>query len=136
MIINVGDKIRGNRGRVGEIINIGIAVDENDIAAESEDSLNAKTYDTKLGYTGAITYTGENGTYWCYLDQIEENLTTNEKVDKDDIRKESENALNLPQFQKMKIEKSLNDYVKEEAEREESDVDVQLNLELENTLGK
>ena len=103
---------------------------------ESEDSLNAKTYDTKLGYTGAITYTGENGTYWCYLDQIEENLTTNEKVDKDDIRKESENALNLPQFQKMKIEKTLNDYVKEEAEREESDVDVQLNLELENTLGK
>jgi hypothetical protein len=49
-----------------------------------------------LNYTGAITYTGDNGTYWCYFNQIEENLTA----------------------------------------KEESDVDVQLNLENEQLLGK
>ena len=47
-----------------------------------------KTYDTSLGYTGAVTYTcnGEspvNGTYWCYFDQIEDNLTEKEKSDVD-----------------------------------------------------
>ena len=120
MIINVGDTIKGNHGRVGEIINIGIATEKKDIAAENETSLNAKTYDTSLGYTGAITYTGENGTYWCYFDQIEENLTANQK--KEDNNQE--------------WDKAINDYVKEEAEREESDVDVQLNLEMESKLGK
>ena len=49
MIINVGDKIVGNHGRVGEIINIGIATEANDIAAENDTALNAKTYDTDLG---------------------------------------------------------------------------------------
>ena len=76
MIINVGDKIVANHGRSGEIINIGIATDKNDIAAESETSLNAQTYDTELGYIGAITYTGDTGTNWCYFNQIEENLST------------------------------------------------------------
>ena len=83
MIINVGDKIVGNHGRVGEIINIGIATEMTDIAAENDTALNAKTYDTDLGYKGAVTYSGENGTYWCYFDQIEDNLTEKEKSDVD-----------------------------------------------------
>ena len=83
MIINVGDKIVGNHGRVGEIINIGIATEANDIAAENDTALNAKTYDTDLGYKGAVTYSGDNGTYWCYFDQIQDNLTEKEKSDVD-----------------------------------------------------
>ena len=96
MIINIGDTIKANHGRSGEIINIGIATEANDIAAENDTALNAKTYDTDLMYCGAVTYTGDNGTYWCYFNQIEENLTA----------------------------------------KEESDVDVQLNLENEQLLGK
>ena len=96
MIINIGDTIQANHGRSGEIINIGIATEANDIAAENDTALNAKTYDTDLNYTGAITYTGDNGTYWCYFNQIVENLSA----------------------------------------KEESDVDVQLNLENEQLLGK
>jgi len=83
MIINVGDKIIGNHGRTGEIINIGIATEMTDIAAENDTALNAKTYDTDLGYKGAVTYSGDNGTYWCYFDQITENLTEKEKSDVD-----------------------------------------------------
>ena len=83
MIINVGDKILGNHGRVGEIINIGIATEMTDIAAENDTALNAKTYDTDLGYKGAVTYSGDNGTYWCYFDQIKENYTEKEKSDVD-----------------------------------------------------
>lgn len=71
MIINVGDTIVANKGRTGEIINIGIATEKNDIAAENDTSLNAKTYDTELGYTGAVTFTSETGTHWCYFSQIE-----------------------------------------------------------------
>ena len=71
MIINVGDIIEGNHGRVGEIINIGIATEKTDIAAENDTSLNAKTYDTDLNYTGAITYSGDTGTHWCYFNEIE-----------------------------------------------------------------
>ena len=36
MIINVGDKIVGNHGRVGEIINIGIATEMTDMASEND----------------------------------------------------------------------------------------------------
>ena len=71
MIIKVGDFVNCNRGRSGTIINIGIATEKNDIAAENDTSLNAKQYDTDLGYVGAITYTGDKGTHWCYFDQIE-----------------------------------------------------------------
>jgi len=76
MIINTGDYVYTKNGREGTIINIGIATEKNDIAAESETSLSAKTYDTDLGYVGAITFTGTdesptNGTYWCYFDQID-----------------------------------------------------------------
>ena len=83
MKINIGDTIRDERGREGEIINIGIATESTDIAAENDTALNAKTYDTDLNYTGAITFTGENGTYWCYFSQIEDNLTEKEKSDVD-----------------------------------------------------
>ena len=106
MIINIGDTIKANHGRSGEIINIGIATEATDIAAENDTALNAKTYDTSLGYTGAITYTGDNGTYWCYFNQIEEVI-------------------------------KKNDYVEDKSwMREESDIDVALNLEAESQRGK
>ena len=36
MKINIGDTIRDERGREGEIINIGIATESTDIAAEND----------------------------------------------------------------------------------------------------
>jgi hypothetical protein len=76
MIINLGDTIREKSGREGVITNIGIATEKTDIAAENDNSLNAKTYDTELKYTGAITF----GEYWCYFDQIDEVIKKNEFV--------------------------------------------------------
>jgi hypothetical protein len=70
MIINTGDYVYTKDGREGTIVNIGIATEKNDKAAENDTSLNAKTYDTDLNYIGAITYSGDKGTYWCYFDQI------------------------------------------------------------------
>ena len=70
MIINTGDYVYTKDGREVTIINIGIATEKDDIAAENETSLNAKTYDTDLNYVGAITYTGDTGTHWCYFNQI------------------------------------------------------------------
>ena len=66
MIIKIGDTVEDDRGRTGEISNIGIATDKNVIAAESDTSLNAQEYDTDLNYTGAITF----GSNWCYFIQI------------------------------------------------------------------
>ena len=66
MIIKIGDTVEDDRGRTGEISNIGIATDKNDIAAESDTSLNAQEYNTDLNYTGAITF----GSNWCYFIQI------------------------------------------------------------------
>ena len=66
MIIKIGDIVEDDRGRTGEISNIGIATDKNDIAAESDTSLNAQEYDTDVNYTGAITF----GSNWCYFIQI------------------------------------------------------------------
>ena len=74
MIINIGDTIRDKRGREGVITNIGIATEPNDIAAENDTALNARTYDTDLKYTGAITF----NSYWCYFGQIEEVIKKNE----------------------------------------------------------
>jgi hypothetical protein len=71
MIINTGDYVYTKDGREGTIVNIGIATEKNDIAAENDTSLNAKTYDTDLNYVGAITYSGDKGTYWCYFNQID-----------------------------------------------------------------
>ena len=67
MIINIGDTIEDKRGRQGEIVNIGIATEKSDVAAENDTSLNAQTYDTELDYMGAITF----GSNWCYFHQIE-----------------------------------------------------------------
>ena len=66
MIIRIGDTIEDERGRQGELINIGIATEKEDIAAESDTSCNAQVYDTDLGYTGAVTF----GSNWCYFSQI------------------------------------------------------------------
>jgi|TARA_B100001063_G_C16393139_1_gene371189 hypothetical protein len=67
MIINIGDTIEDTKGRQGEIVNIGIATEKTDVAAENDTSLNAQTYDTELNYMGAITF----GSNWCYFNQIE-----------------------------------------------------------------
>ena len=67
MIINIGDTIEDKKGRQGEIVNIGIATEKTDVAAENDTSLNAQTYDTELDYVGAITF----GSNWCYFNQIE-----------------------------------------------------------------
>ena len=77
MIIRIGDTIEDDRGRQGELINIGIATEPTDIAAESDNSLSAKTYDTELNYTGAVTF-GDN---WCYFMQIKDVIKKNEYVE-------------------------------------------------------
>ena len=86
MIIRIGDTIEAERGRQGELVNIGIATEPTDIAAELDSAANVKTYDTELNYVGAITF----GEYWCYFSQIEDNLTEKEKSDVD-IAIEQEN---------------------------------------------
>ena len=80
MQIKLGDIITDNRGRVGELINIGIAVRKEDIAAEDDTSLSAKEYDTDLNYTGAVTF----GSYWCYFMQIQEVVKKNESAEATD----------------------------------------------------
>ena len=65
MIIRIGDTIEDERGRQGELVNIGIATEKEDIAAESDTSCNAQVYDTDLGYTGAVTFSSN----WCYFSQ-------------------------------------------------------------------
>ena len=75
MKIQLGDTIKDEKGREGEIVNIGIATDKNDIAGEL--GVNAKEYDTELNYTGAITF----GSYWCYFSQIDEVIKKNEYVE-------------------------------------------------------
>ena len=102
MIIKLGDTIKDEKGREGVINKSGIATEKTDIAAESDNSLNAKTYDTELNYTGAITF----GEYWCYFDQIDEVIKTNEFV-------------------------SDTSWMKED-----SDIDIALNLAVEQQLGK
>ena len=100
MIIKLGDTIKDEKGREGEITNIGIATDKNDIAGEL--GVNAKEYDTELDYTGAITF----GSNWCYFSQIAEVIKKNE-------------------------------YVEDTAwMKEDSDIDIALNLEEEQQLGK
>ena len=74
MKINIGDTIRDERGREGEIINIGIATESTDIAAENDTAASVKTYDTELNYTGAVTF----GEYWCYFIQIKDVIKRNE----------------------------------------------------------
>ena len=66
MKIQLGDTIKDERGREGEVVNIGIATDKSDIAGEL--GLSAKEYDTDLNYTGAVSF----GSNWCYFNQIKE----------------------------------------------------------------
>ena len=66
MIIRIGDTIEDERGRQGELVNIGICYRERRYGAESDTSCNAQVYDTDLGYTGAVTF----GSNWCYFSQI------------------------------------------------------------------
>ena len=100
MIIKLGDTIKDEKGREGEITNIGIATDKNDIAGEL--GVNAKEYDTELNYTGAITF----GSNWCYFSQIAEVVKKNDYV---------ENNIWM---------------------KEDSDIDIALNLESEQQIGK
>ena len=100
MKIQLGDTIKDEKGREGEITNIGIATDKNDIAGEL--GVNAKEYDTELDYTGAITF----GSNWCYFSQIAEVIKKNEYV---------ENNIWM---------------------KEDSDIDIALNLEAEQQIGK
>ena len=100
MKIQLGDTIKDDKGREGEITNIGIATDKNDIAGEL--GVNAKEYDTELNYTGAITF----GSNWCYFSQIAEVVKKNDYV---------ENNIWM---------------------KEDSDIDIALNLEAEQQLGK
>ena len=102
MIIKLGDIITDDRGRTGELINIGIATEKTDVAAELDTSASVKQYDTDLNYTGAVTF----GSNWCYFTDIKEVIKKNE-------------------------------YVEDTAwMREDSDVDVAINLENESMLGK
>jgi len=80
MIINIGDTIQDTKGREGVITNIGIATEKTDIAAELDTSLNAKTYDTELDYTGAITF----GSNWCYFSQIDKVVEKNNNEENTD----------------------------------------------------
>ena len=100
MKIQLGDTIKDEKGREGEITNIGIATDKNDIAGEL--GVNAKEYDTELNYTGAISF----GSNWCYFSQIAEVIKKNEYVEDTSWMKE------------------------------DSDIDIALNLESEQQLGK
>jgi len=80
MIINVGDTIQDTKGREGVITNVGMATEKTDIAAELDSSLNAKTYDTELDYTGAITF----GSNWCYFSQIDKVIEKNNNEENTD----------------------------------------------------
>ena len=78
MKIRLGDTIIDEKGREGVVVNIGIATDPTDIAGEL--GVNAKEYDTKLNYTGAVSF----GSNWCYFDQIKEVVKKNEYVEDKD----------------------------------------------------
>ena len=105
MKIQLGDTIKDEKGREGEITNIGIATDKNDIAGEL--GVNAKEYDTELNYTGAITF----GSNWCYFSQIAEVVKKNEYVENNIWMKEDSDidiALNL-ENESIEEEKRLKD---------------------------
>ena len=85
MIIKLGDIITDKKGRTGELINIGIAMEKGDVAAELDSSASVKQYDTDLNYTGAVTF----GSNWCYLYQIKE-VSTKEDSDVDIIQQAKE----------------------------------------------
>ena len=65
MIIRIVIQLK-TKEQTSELVNIGIATEKEDMAAESDTSCNAQVYDTDLGYTGAVTF----GSNWCYFSQI------------------------------------------------------------------
>ena len=79
MQIKLGDIITDEKGRTGELNNIGIAIRKEYNAAKENNYLSAKEYDTDLGYTSAVTLGGSN---WCYFDQIKE-VSTKDDSDVD-----------------------------------------------------
>ena len=78
MIIKLGDIITDDRGRTGELINIGIAMEKGDVDAELDSAASVKQYDTDFNYTGAVTF----GSNWCYLYQIKD-VSTKDDSDVD-----------------------------------------------------
>ena len=80
--IKVGDTVKTKKGgllgstvtlRTGEITEIKIAMEENDIAGEYASAVSVQEYDLSLGYQGSISYRSETGSeYWAYLAQIYE----------------------------------------------------------------
>ena len=78
MIIKLGDIITDDKGRTGELVNIGIAMEKGDVAAELNSSASVKQYDTDFNYTGAVTF----GSNWCYLNDIKD-VSTKEDSDVD-----------------------------------------------------
>ena len=80
--IKVGDTVKTKKGgllgstvtlRRGEITEIKIAMEENDIAGEYSSAVSVQEYDLSLGYRGSISYRNETGSeYWAYLAQIYE----------------------------------------------------------------
>jgi|TARA_R110002020_G_scaffold21902_1_gene74355 hypothetical protein len=75
MEIKIGDTITDERGRTGELNQIGIATHKTDVAGEL--GLKAKEYDTDLNYTGSIIF----GDYWCYFYQIRKVNNTDINID-------------------------------------------------------
>ena len=71
-----------------------------------ESGVDAKEYDTELNYTGAISFQSEFGSYWCYFSQIAEVIKKNEFI-------------------------SDTSWM-----QEDSDIDIALNLEAEQQIGK
>ena len=69
--IKVGDVIIasswGASLRTGVIKMINIAMNDNDVAAESDEAVSTQVYDTRLEYQGSVIY-GDD--YWCYFNQI------------------------------------------------------------------
>jgi|TARA_B100001094_G_C18158079_1_gene787657 hypothetical protein len=81
--IKVGDTVKTKKGgllgstvtlRRGEITEIKIAMEKNDIAGENASAVSVQEYDLSLGYQGTISYKDETAKdeYWAYLDQIYE----------------------------------------------------------------
>jgi len=81
--IKVGDTVKTKKGgllgstvtlRTGEITEIKIAMEKNDIAGEYPSAVSVQEYDLSLDYQGTISYKDEmaEGEYWAYLDQIYE----------------------------------------------------------------
>ncbi len=66
LVLRIGDVLTDDKGRVGVIEMISIAMSPYDPAAESDTAVNVEEYHTEMGYTGAVSF----GRFWCYFNQI------------------------------------------------------------------